>query len=58
MEAAQIARNLSGDGRIVEVGSGVGRLYRVWDGTDTYLVKVYSSVSAERREHLANFQPD
>ena len=53
MEAAQIARSLSGDGRIVEVGSGVGRLYRVWDGSDTYLVKVYSSASAERREHQA-----
>ncbi len=53
MEAADIARSLSGDGRIVEVGSGVGRLYRVWDGTETSLVKVYSSVSAERREHQA-----
>lgn len=53
MEPAQIARKLSGDGRIVEVGSGVGRLYRVWDGADTYLVKVYSSVSAERREKQA-----
>ena len=53
MEPAEIARKLSGDGRIVEVGSGVGRLYRVWDGTETSLVKVYSSVSAERREHQA-----
>ncbi len=50
MEPAAIARKLSGDGRIGEVGSGVGRLYRVWDGTDTHIVKVYSSVSAERRE--------
>jgi aminoglycoside phosphotransferase (APT) family kinase protein len=53
MEPAQIARSLSGDGRIVEVGSGVGRLYRVWDGNDTFLVKVYSSISAERREKQA-----
>jgi aminoglycoside phosphotransferase (APT) family kinase protein len=53
MDPAQIARNLSGDGRIVEVGSGVGRLYRVWDGNTTFLVKVYSSASAERREQQA-----
>ncbi len=53
MEPAAIARKLSGDGRTVEVGSGVGRLYRVWDGTETSLVKVYSSVSAERRERQA-----
>lgn len=53
MEPAQIARQLSGDGRIVEVGSGVGRLYRVWDEAETHLVKVYSSVSAERREKQA-----
>jgi aminoglycoside phosphotransferase (APT) family kinase protein len=53
MEPAAIARKLSGDGRIVEVGAGVGRLYRVWDGTETSLVKIYSSVSAERRERQA-----
>jgi hypothetical protein len=53
MEAAEIARKLSGDGRIVEVGSGVGRLYRVWDGPETHLVKIYSSPSAERREQQA-----
>jgi aminoglycoside phosphotransferase (APT) family kinase protein len=53
MEPAAIARKLSGDGRIVEVGTGVGRLYRVWDGTETKLVKIYSSVSAERRERQA-----
>ncbi|MDH3538746.1 MAG: aminoglycoside phosphotransferase family protein [Acidimicrobiia bacterium] len=53
MEPAAIARKLSGDGRIVEVGTGVGRLYRVWDGTETSLVKIYSSVSAERRERQA-----
>jgi len=53
MEPIEIARKLAGDGRVVEVGSGVGRLYRVWDGTDTHLVKIYSSVSAERREQQA-----
>ncbi|NNC75827.1 MAG: aminoglycoside phosphotransferase family protein [Acidimicrobiia bacterium] len=53
MEPAAIARKLSGDGRIVEVGAGVGRLYRVWDGTETSLVKIYASVSAERRERQA-----
>jgi aminoglycoside phosphotransferase (APT) family kinase protein len=53
MEPADIARKLSGDGRIVEVGSGVGRLFRVWDGSETSLVKVYPSISAERREKQA-----
>ena len=53
MEPSEIARKLSGDGRIVEVGSGVGRLYRVWDGPDTHLIKIYSSPSAERREQQA-----
>lgn len=54
MEAAEIARKLSGDGRILEVGSGVGRLYRIWEeGGGTHLVKVYPTPAAERREQQA-----
>ena len=53
MEAAEIARKLSGEGRILEVGTGVGRLYRIWDGDGTRLVKVYSTTAAERREQQA-----
>lgn len=53
MEPIEIARRLAGDGRVVEVGSGVGSLFRVWDGAQTHLVKIYSSVSAERREQQA-----
>ena len=53
MEAADIARKLSGDGRILEVGTGVGRLYRIWDEGGTRLVKVYSTTAAERREQQA-----
>ena len=54
MDAAGIARNLSGDGRILEVGSGVGRLYRIWEESgETRLVKIYPTPAAERREQQA-----
>lgn len=53
MDAAEIARNLSGDGRILEVGAGVGRLYRIWVDDGTQLVKVYSTTASERREQQA-----
>lgn len=54
MEAADIARKLSGDGRILEVGTGVGRLYRIWaDDGSTQMVKVYATTAAERREQQA-----
>ena len=53
MEPAEIARNLSGDGRILEVGTGVGRLYRIWVDDGTQMVKVYSTTAAERREQTA-----
>lgn len=53
MEAADIARKLSGEGRILEVGTGVGRLYRIWDNGGTRMVKVYATTAAERREQQA-----
>lgn len=54
MDAVDIARKLSGDGRILEVGSGVGRLYRIWEESGaTELVKVYPTPASERREQQA-----
>lgn len=53
MEAVELARSLSRDGRILEVASGVTSLYRIWDLDDTRLVKVYASGAAHKREKRA-----
>lgn len=53
MEQIDIARELAPEGRLVEIGSAYNKLFRVWDGDETRLVKVYSGVPAEKRETRA-----
>lgn len=49
----ELARSLSQEGRVQEIGAGPLRLFRVWDEHGTRLVKVYPGTASQRREQAA-----
>ena len=53
MDAVEIARELAGGGRVHELAGDHYRLFRIWSGSSTSLVKVYASESWARREERA-----
>ncbi|NND13388.1 MAG: hypothetical protein HKO10_05445 [Acidimicrobiia bacterium] len=50
MEAIEIARKLSGDGRVMPVEADERRFYRVWDGASSRVIKVDRSRRSHDRE--------
>lgn len=53
MDAVELVRSLAGGGRVHELAGDNYRLFRVWSGQASSLVKVYSSLSWARREERA-----